>query len=405
MSFRGEEYRFGSPREAVEHVGAIVGRVGVERVGLVEASGRVLAEDAKADRPSPAVSYSAMDGFAARLVEVKRAAALPIRSEVRIGREPPALAAGVVTRIVTGGAIPAGADVVVPVEDVQERDDAVTISDAGILRCKAGQFIRVAGENAKAGEVVLRAGTLLTATAVGTLAAIGIARPAVWRRVRVAVLVTGDELVAPEETPDAWQVRNSSGAALEALLGTRPWVAVAKPLHLRDDPATMGAAVSRAIAECDAVVMTGGVSMGHRDFVRDVLERNGVRIELHGMPQRPGKPVLVGIATGDKAVFGLPGNPVSSLVTCRRMVAPVLARVAGMHGADSVPRVEVANPDLQTIPLWWQRLVRVDEHGRGVLLEARGSGDVVAAGKSDGFVEMPPGKSGAGPWSYFAWSA
>ena len=408
MHFRGEEYRFGSPREAVEHVAGIVGRVGVETVGLAEACGRVLADDAKADRPSPAVSYSAMDGFAARLADVKRGAALAIVGEVRIGREPVGLAAGTVMRIVTGAAIPAGADLVVPVEDVQEHEGAITISEPAVTKFKVGQFIRVAGENAAAGETVLRAGTVLTAAAVGTLAAIGIARPSVRRRVRVAVLVTGDELVSHEETPSAWQVRNSSGAALAALLGARAWVSVDAPLHLRDDPATMNAAVGRAIAECDAVVLTGGVSMGHRDFVREVLQQSGVRIELHGVPQRPGKPVLVGIAPGNKPVFGLPGNPVSSLVTCRRMVMPVLGCAAGMvqkGDGGSVPRVMIANPDTQAIPLWWQRLVRLDESGRAALLDARGSGDVVAAGKSDGFVEVPPGESGAGPWPYFAWGA
>lgn len=394
MGFRGEAFAFGSPAEAIAAMSKLVARVGTEACSPAEACGRVLAEGARADRDSPPFDYSAMDGFAVRVADLGRGE-LRILGEARIGQAPPPVSAGAV-RIVTGAAIPAGADAVVRHEDVQEADGAIRI----LRQVKAGDNIRRQGENARAGDEVLGAGREITAAGLGTLAAVGVVQPTVFRRVRVAIITTGDELVAPGGVPREFEIRNSNGPAVEGVLGGRAWIEARGYRHVRDEAESLAEAVRNELEGCDAVVLTGGVSMGHRDPVRGAVERAGGRIVFHGLPQRPGKPMLGALADG-KPIFGLPGNPVSALVTCRRIVLPVLAACAGI-ATMRVPRVRLANPDGKTLNLWWHRLASLNDRGEAELAVWKGSGDIVGAGRAEGFLEVPPGE-GEGEFEFFAW--
>ncbi|MFM7809473.1 MAG: molybdopterin-binding protein, partial [Planctomycetota bacterium] len=196
--------------------------------------------------------------------------------------------------------------------------------------------------------------------------------------------------------------------AIEGALATRAWVDVAWRRHARGEATELDALIASAHRDCDAIVITGGISMGHRDPVRAAVERLGARVIFHGLPQRPGKPMLGAVsrrADGRPlAVFGLPGNPLSALVTLERVAMPVLAHLGGGRGPCH-PLVRLSNPDGQTLPLWWHRLVRLNAAGEAELVSVRSSGDVVAGGAGDGFIEVTPGAASDphGPFAFHAW--
>jgi molybdopterin molybdotransferase len=436
MGFRGEKFVFGSPAEAVS---AMIARVGdrstadavSERVALEHAIGRVLARPVVLDRDSPAFDYSAMDGYAVRVADVARMAAsepsngspgaaappcrLPVLGESRIGREPPELPVGgavAAIRIVTGAAIPPGADCVVRREDVKEHAmpdgaaggadvGAISISSERVGALRVGDHIRRRGENARRGEVVLDTGSVIVPAGVGLLAAVGATCIDAAPRVRVVIITTGDELVAPEQAPGPFEVRNSNAPALRTILATHRWLEVIDIVHVPDEGPPLVQRLTAAASSADVVILTGGVSMGHRDPVRGAIERVGAQIIFHGLPQRPGKPMIGAIAAkggGQSSltmlIFGLPGNPLSAMVTCRRVVLPVLAVMAGARRLPPtlMPRfVRLANPDAKSLDLWWHRLAVLGGAGEARLLDGRGSGDLVAGGRSDGFVELAPG--------------
>lgn len=415
MGFRGQPFAFDSPAAAVAGMVArlrIDGTArGAERRPLGEVRGRVLAEAILADRDSPAFDYAAMDGYAVRTADLHRAArsggsiTLRVFGEARVGAEPPGLpdadGAPAALRIATGAPVPRGADAVVRREDVDEHASAgspggvasITITGSAAADVREGDNIRRRGENARAGEAVLDAGAVLSAAAIGTLAAVGCAAPLVAPRLRVAVVTTGDELVPPEETPAAFEIRNSNAPAVSAVLGAHAWIGVDRTVHVPDEGGRLVGTLREVLGSVDAVVITGGVSMGHRDPVRGAVEAVGADVVFHGLPQRPGKPMLGAVVAGQDGrqvpVFGLPGNPVSAMVTCTRIVIPVLGAIAGATIPAPV-RVRLASPDRRPLGLWWHRLVRINHRGDAELLDARGSGDIIAAGRSDGFIEAPP---------------
>lgn len=393
---------FDSPAAAVAAMLELIGPVGSERVPLGEATGRVLAEAIRADRPSPAVDVSAMDGYALRLASLVPGR-LRVAADVAIGREPPPWPPASVLRIVTGAAVPEGAYAVVKREDVEEHGDAITLTGAAISAINPGSNIRRRGENCGSGEMVAPAGREVDAPIIGAAATFGCSGLSVSRRVRVGVLVTGDEVVDPSETPTPWQIRDSNGSAVMSLLGRVGWMEVAAARRSADEPGLLRRAVAGLLESSDAIVLTGGVSMGPKDFVPGILAELGARIVFHRVPQRPGKPVLGGVFPGGRPVMALPGNPVSVMVTARRMAAPVLARLAGLTRAMPPGLVRVTNADRKRLHLWWHRPVRIVEPGVAELVAGMGSGDVVSAAASDGFVEIPPEQSGEGPWPFYSW--
>lgn len=314
-----------------------------ERVALLAALGRTLAEPVVADIDVPPFTNSAVDGYAVRAADTAGASsATPVTlrtlSEVPAGALPTeAVTAGTAVRIMTGAPVPAGADAIVMVEDTRaEEQGAVTVLEAA----QSGQHVRRAGEDVPLGTQVLQAGTLLRAAEIAMLATMGRATVATVRPARVAILSTGDEVVEIEEgvVPPPGKIRNSNRYALAALV--REAGAVVHSLtHVPDDPEATEAAL-RACADpktgADVIVTAGGVSVGDRDFVKPALEKLG-RLDMWRVAMKPGKPLAFG-AIGKALFFGLPGNPVSAMVTFELFVRPALWKLAGRAEADLARR-------------------------------------------------------------------
>ena len=277
-----------------------------EAVPLDESAGRFLAAAATAAVDLPPFPSSAMDGFAVRAADTP--GTLPVVFRIAAGHpaEQP-LAAGEAMGIATGGAVPEGADAVVPIEYVVDYDNTVEIPEAA----SAGANVRPRGGDVRAGERVVPAGTRLGAAQLGALGAAGIAEVRVARRPRAALLTTGTELRRPGEPLAAGQIYESNGLMLAAALTTAGAV-VERLAPVEDDLDAHRAALERAL-DADVVVTSGGVSVGPHDLVRGVLRELGVEELFWGVAVKPGKPLAFG-ARGRTLVFGLPGNPVSSLV-------------------------------------------------------------------------------------------
>src|SRR5262245_39971190 len=214
---------FDSPSQAIEALSRLLEPVGCEHVPLSQAVGRVLAQPLLSDRPSPAADVSAMDGYAIRLADAALQT-LKVSDEVRIGQPPRPLAPRSAAKIVTGGPVPPGADTVIRREDVRESPDSILIPPEIARQLKPGHSIGRRAENLPANHLVLDAGIEITAPAAAALACSGEHKPLVRRKVRVGVLVTGDELIADDETPTAYQLRDSNGPTLRTLLSRIPWL-------------------------------------------------------------------------------------------------------------------------------------------------------------------------------------
>jgi molybdopterin molybdotransferase len=308
--------------EARQRVLAAVRPLPAEDVELASALGRVLANDAVADRDLPPFDASAMDGFA---VPSGDAGSLRIESESRAGAPATApLTPGTACRISTGAVVPEGTHGVVPVERTEERDGEVVVPATD-----AGANVRHAGEDVRAGETVLTAGSEIGPAELAVLASLGLPSVKCPRRPRLAVLATGDELVEPGEELAPGQIRNSNayGVAAQA---ARSGAEVVGRGHVPDDADATHAALSSALGEADVVCVTGGVSVGPHDHVKPALAALGVEERFWGVRLQPGKPTWFGSRDG-KLVFGLPGNPVSAMVTFHLFARPA---VRALQGAD-----------------------------------------------------------------------
>lgn len=380
---------------------AQLARVDADWLPVSQSTGRILAEPVVSFRDSPANDVSAMDGYAMRMGDARNGT-IPICGIAKAGAPPVALIAGQACRIFTGACVPDGAECVVPREQCLESDAALELSiDPSQIRF--GQHIRRRGENAKSGDVVLPSGTLLNGASISSVVSFGAEdRIRVYRRVRVAILNTGDELHALGTPIQNWQIRDSNGPLLEGMLSSLPWVDVVRK-RVGDDPFAIRNAIAHAIDTSDAVLITGGVSMGDTDYVPQSILDAGGRITFHRIPIRPGKPMLGGVGPQGQLILGLPGNPVSVAVTFRRYGLPLLHWLAGLDRDPWVPNVEIENPDTKTLDLVWFRLVRRTGDGTVRLLTNQGSGDIAALGMSDGFVEVPPGATSQGLRRYFDW--
>ena len=299
----------------------------IERVAPADALGRALAADLVAGEDLPPFAASTMDGFAVRAADASApGVALPVAFEVFAGRGlPPPLPRGACCRITTGAPLPAGADAVEMQEETRARGGTVRFGRA----VAPGQFVRAAGSDLRAGAVALPAGAPVDPAAVGLAAALGLRSVPVRRRPRVAILPTGDELAPPGRRPGPGQIRESNAAALAAAVrdaGGDPRVLAIAP----DAPAALARAL-RAARGADVLLTIGGVSVGPRDHVRRALQRAGARLAFWRVAMRPGKPFTFG-TWGEVAVFGLPGNPASALVTFELFVRPALRARAGLAG-------------------------------------------------------------------------
>jgi molybdopterin molybdotransferase len=313
-------------------------------VELARALGRVLAEEVRAEVDVPAFANSAMDGYALRAADSGAGARLLIVGESRAGAPAPiAVGAGEACLISTGAAIPDGADTVIRVEDTRREGDAVELTVA----VAAGHDVRAAGSDLRTGEVVLVPGVRLGPAELGVLASVGRSSLLAGPRPRVAVLTTGDELVGVDDPLPPGGVRNSGRYVIPALV-ERAGGETVNVTAARDDPELTRDAIAAALEVADVVVITGGMSVGAHDHVRPALEALGVERHFAGVALRPGKPAFFG-TRGASQVFGLPGNPVSSLVCFVLFTRPALLALAG-ESPDRVRTVALLERDVERAP-------------------------------------------------------
>jgi molybdopterin molybdotransferase len=359
-----------------------------ERVVLADAAGRVLAEDVTAAVDLPPFRSSAMDGYALRADDAPGRLPVVFRIAAGLPSARP-LEAGEAMAISTGGTVPDGADAVVPIEVVSESEGVVDVPNP----VEAGANVRPVGGDVRAGDVVLRAGTRLAAQHVGALAATGVADVAVGRRPRVVVLSTGTELRAPGEPLGPGQIYESNAPMLAAAFATAGAV-VERIGPVEDDEAAHRAALERGL-EADVLVSSGGVSVGPHDLVRRILAELGVREEFWGVSVRPGKPVAFGTKSGT-LVFGLPGNPVSALVSTELFVRPALLALQGASEpgpAYRVARLAIAarrNPHRDELAR-----ARTSSGPDGVVVEPLGGQEshmIARAAGADALVLVPSGE-------------
>src|SRR3984893_18479632 len=326
-------------REALQLSLESVAPLGVERAPILAALGRVLAEEIRSPRDIPGFDNSAMDGYAVRAPASPRAGAssparLRVLGTVAAGAMPAArVEVGTAMRTMTGAPVAAGADAIVPVEQTRADGDTVQI------RSPAGprNFIRPRGEDLREDELVMEAGKRLGAADLGMLASLNRSMVALYRGPRAAIVATGDELVDVDQVPTGAQVVNSNAYALAGAVreaGGEP--AILKVA--RDRPEEIRARLTEALA-FDAVLSTGGVSVGQFDHVKGALDELGMRQLLHGVAQEPGRPLKFG-TVGGRPIFGLPGNPVSTMVCFYLYVRPALLQMGGRR-ALGLPRVPV----------------------------------------------------------------
>jgi molybdopterin molybdotransferase len=302
----------------------------VEGVRLEDAAGRVLAETAKALVDLPPFPSSAMDGFAVRSSDIP--GVLPVAARIAAGRPAPReLRPGEAMAIATGGVVPDGADAVIPIEYVVEHDNGVEVSEP----VPAGENVRPRGGDLRAGDTVVERGVALGPVQLGALAAAGVAEVVCGARPRASIVTTGTELRSPGEKLGPGEVYEANGLILGAQLRSAGALAERSAV-VADDEAAHREALGRAL-ESDVLVTSGGVSVGPHDLVRRIEAELGVEEVFWRVAVKPGKPVSFGVREGT-LVFGLPGNPVSSLVGFELFVRPALLALQG-H-ADPLPRFE-----------------------------------------------------------------
>lgn len=314
--------------EAKERILANVKPLAAEPIPLADADGRVLARDLTASRDQPPFDASAMDGYAVRADDAVRGAQLRVIGASHAGRAfRGGLAAGQAVRIFTGAPLPRGADAIVIQENVTPEGASIIVNEPARL----GQHIRKRALDFTKGELLLQAGTRLASHSLGLAAAMNHARVSVHRKPRVALIATGDELVAPGEKPRADQIVSSNSVALHAL-ATRAGAAVRDFGIVADTLAATQRAIAKAL-DFDIVVTSGGASVGEHDFVQEALKANGVKIGFWKIAMRPGKPLMFG-RKGKTRALGLPGNPVSALVCARLFLIPLVEALSGLPPRD-----------------------------------------------------------------------
>jgi molybdenum cofactor synthesis domain-containing protein len=310
-------------RNAVlEHVKVL----GSEEVVLDDALGRALAADASAPNDVPPFAASAMDGFAIRVADtIDGSAQLQVIGESKAGAAAGvAVRRGTAVRISTGAPIPEGADAVVPQELTTSENSTVVIDGQIAL----GYHIRCAGEDIRAGELVVSAGCLLGPAELGVLASMNIPRPRVVRRPRVAIAGTGDELTDPGKPLKPGSIRDSNGPALGGAVH-RAGAELVTRMRVGDDLEATVAVLGAGLRDVDMLITTGGVSVGPHDHVRPALKRLGFREVFAGVKMKPGRPTTFAVGEDGTLVFALPGNPVSALMGFRLFVVPALDAMLG----------------------------------------------------------------------------
>jgi molybdopterin molybdotransferase len=373
---------------ALESILSRIPRLGTERVDVLGALGRVLAEPVVSHREIPPWPNSSMDGYAVRAEDTAQGVALAVVGRVEAGALPSRVVGrGEAMRIFTGAPLPEGADTIVPQEDVDAGDGRIALR----ATAEPAAYVRPRGEDVRVGDRVLDPGRLLAAAEIGLLATLGYGQVRVYRRPRVAILSTGNELADLGTEPGPGQIPN-----------TNTYTLMAQVIEAGGEPLSLGVARDRleaiddrlrAARDADVLVSSAGVSVGELDLVREALMRAGAEMHLWQVSMRPGKPITFGSLDG-RPVFGLPGNPVSAMVTFELFVRPALLKMAGRQRLTR-PRLRVralapvANPGSRRGYL----RVQLEPTGSGLgarLTGEQGSAILRSMVMADGLAVVPP---------------
>jgi molybdopterin molybdotransferase len=382
-----------TPAEADQLIGQHLQCLPIESLPLAQCAGAVLRENIYAERDQPPYDRVAMDGVALDSHAVAAGGcSFRIQATQAAGDAPLTLSAPAdCIEVMTGAVLPLGCDSVVPVEQLAVRDGQAALPvDAHVA---PWQNVHRRGSDTRQGALLLRAGQRLRAPEIAIAASAGMARIRVASQPMLAVISTGNELIEPGEPVLAHQVRRSNAYAIVSALREHGFQRVADD-HIRDDVGELRERLRFHLETHDVLVLSGGVSMGRFDLVPQVLGELGVRTIFHKVAQRPGKPLWFGVAPSGAAVFGLPGNPVSTLVCLARYVLPALRGSLG-QSPERAQRMALGAPVTVTPALTYFLPVRLeqDEWGRDWAVPAptNGSGDFTALSGTEGFVELPPG--------------
>lgn len=392
---------FEDARRVVEQHAGKVEAFETESVGLLAAAGRVLAEQVIADRDLPPFPRSTRDGYAVRSGDlIQTPAPLEVIGEIRAGEKlekiPATISSGQAVSIMTGAPVPAGADAVVMVEYTTQAGKRVEIS----RRVSPGENIVPAGAEAHVGSPLISRGTRLNEAAIALAASAGRSNLRVYRRPRVAVLTTGDEIVDVNATPGPTQIRNSNSYSLAVQIARAGGEPVLLPIAPDESQALRG--LIEEGLESDLLLMTGGVSMGRYDLVEQVLSDMKAEFFFTGAKIQPGRPVVFGkcgarVPGGKKLAryfFGLPGNPVSTMVTFELFARPMLEAVAGMSPRKLVFVHAKLKSEIQVKPGLKRFLPAIlsgeFEDSTVELVAWQGSGDIAATARANCYIVIPP---------------
>ncbi|MBK9337057.1 MAG: molybdopterin molybdotransferase MoeA [Lewinellaceae bacterium] len=362
-----------------------------EAIVLELAPGRILRETVLADRDFPPFHRVSMDGIAISFSEFAGGRRrFPVEGQVPAGApDLPLPHPAACLEVATGGVLPGRTDTVVPYEQVQISDNVAFVQTENV---RLGQNIHRQGTDRRAGDTLLQPGTRIGAAEMAVLATVGKTHLLAGKRPRVAIVATGDELVPVGATPLPWQIRQSNPVALRTLLA--PWAESVEVFHCADTAAGIEKTIRGILPACEVLVLSGGVSAGKRDLVPDMLRAANVKILLHQVAQRPGKPFLFGLGPANTAVFALPGNPVSAFLCACLYVAPWMKKSLGAPE----PAAEwafLAEPLVFKPDLTWFVPVAL-ENKKGMLFAhpkpGRGSGDLANLHEAHAFLEIPRGR-------------
>lgn len=367
--------------------------LGLEKVGLLQALGRVLGEDIIAYRDNPPWDNSAMDGFAVRWEDIKqdhaitKPVALGIVEDVQAGKVATrTVGPGQAIRIMTGAAVPKGADTVVKVEETEATGDTVRIFKA----VERGANVRPQGEDVKKGDCIIAKGTQIRPAEAGMLAILGRSFVLVHQRPRVAILSTGDELADLDERFDEDKIINSNSYGIAAAVQEAGGIPILLGIA-RDQPAALEEKIAHGL-NADILVLSGGVSMGEYDFTKAVFKDLGAEMNFWKLAIRPGQPLAFGKIQG-KLAFGLPGNPVSSMVTFEQLVRPAMRKMGG-HSRYGRPVVRAAFQEKFSKRPDRRHFLRGILSLEGGVLKVgttgdQGSGILTSMVKANGLIDLP----------------
>ncbi len=397
-----------TPQMAQDAIEARIAPLPAESRPLELCIGRTLRQEVYAERDNPPFDRVCMDGVAINSAALDRGA----RRFTVEATQPAGAPARTLTsldnaiEVMTGAVLPNGADCVIPMEEYELTGTLLSLN-AGVS-ATPHRNVQRRGSDSEPGVAMLKPGTYLGPPELAVLASAGLARAEVSRQPRLAVVSTGDELVEPGQPIEAHQVRRSNAYAILAALRQRGFDEVGHD-HIPDDEAKLRARLARHLQQSDAVILSGGVAKGKFDLVPKVLQSLGVEQVFHQIAQRPGMPMWFGIAPAGQAVFGLPGNPVATLICLLRYVVPALT-VAMRATRKPSERVALATPVDFRRPVTYFLPVAIHygDHGQATAVPRppRGSGDFLALTRADGFVELPPQPAGFAPGfvaSFYRW--